>query len=465
MDETEEKRNHRRQFEGSGLEEKPSLVNRAIFVLLCVIPVFSTIAFGAVDALAMSALSLLAAVLLILWIADAWPKREFRFDSSAMQLPILGLILIGCVQLLPISNPGVSADLLNIPVVSSLSLDPYATRFFLIRLIICLIFFSAALTHINTRERLQKIVLVIIVFGSAMAFLGILQWLANPEGIYGLRPTPQAIPFGSFVNQHHFAAFMEMTAGVTLGLLFGDATRKDKKLLLGMAAAVMGIAVIFTSSRGGVISFLGVLGFVISIQPSAVSSQRSGETGNAKRKLILAAGSVALILVILGTVVYLGGGELLLRAIGLQNNQADVTSGRLHFWSAAWQIFLANPILGAGFDAFGVAFSRYDTLHGQFRVEQAHNDYLQILTDAGIFGFACAAAFIFLLFKKSLDLIRISTDPFRRGTAVGALAGCFGILIHSFFDFPLRTPSNTFFFLLLIVMATVSLGLQRKENI
>ena len=47
-----------------------------------------------------------------------------------------------------------------------------------------------------------------------MAFFGILQRLAHPEGIYGFRETPQAIPFGPFVNQHHFAAFMEMTSGV-----------------------------------------------------------------------------------------------------------------------------------------------------------------------------------------------------------------------------------------------------------
>lgn len=44
-----------------------------------------------------------------------------------------------------------------------------------------------------------------------------------------------------------------------------------------------------------------------------------------------------------------------------------------------------------------------------------------------------------------------------RGLAVGAFAGCVGILVHSFVDFPLRTPSNAFFFLLLVVLATLRL--------
>jgi hypothetical protein len=43
-----------------------------------------------------------------------------------------------------------------------------------------------------------------------MAFYGILQHLANLEAIYNLRLPNQATPFASFVNKHHFAAFMEM---------------------------------------------------------------------------------------------------------------------------------------------------------------------------------------------------------------------------------------------------------------
>ena len=116
------------------------------------------------------------------------------------------------------------------------------------------------------------------------------------------------------------------------------------------------------------------------------------------------------------------------------------------------KIFLDNPLIGAGFDAFGVAFTRFDTWNGYFRVEQAHNDYLQILADGGILAFACVAAFIFLLFRRGLEVIRTSTNAGRRSVAIGALAGCFGILVHSFFDFPLRTAGNAYFFVLVIAL-------------
>ncbi|MDQ6788127.1 MAG: hypothetical protein M3033_15085, partial [Acidobacteriota bacterium] len=110
-----------------------------------------------------------------------------------------------------------------------------------------------------------------------------------------------------------------------------------------------------------------------------------------------------------------------------------------------------------------------DTWNGTFRVEQAHNDYLQILSDAGILGFACVAAFIILLFKQSLRIIAKSSDNFRRNAAIGALAGCFGIMIHSLFDFPLRTPANGYFFLILAALSTATINYpklyrRKKQN-
>ena len=134
---------------------------------------------------------------------------------------------------------------------------------------------------------------------------------------------------------------------------------------------------------------------------------------------------------------------------------ADLTSGRTHFWAVAWQIFLAHPLFGAGLDSFGVAFTKYDTWNGLLRVERAHNDYLQILAEGGLAGFACIVGFIYLFFRKALATIWAAGEGLRRDAAIGSTAGCVGILVHSFVDFPLRTWSNSFFFLLLVAIAIV----------
>lgn len=442
--------------------ETPSRLSGIIFFIGCATLVFSVVAFGAVDLWALGVLSLLSGSIAALWLADAWFKGEFRFSLNPLQIPLLGLIAVGLVQLLPLRRPTISADLLSIPAAASLSVAPYATRLAIVQLIVYFVFFAAALVFINSENRLRKIVLTIIVFASSMAFFGILQRLADLEAIYGLRPPGQAVPFASFVNQHHFAALMEMTIGVTLGLLFSRATKNNRRIFLGFAALVMGVAVVFTSSRGGMISLLAVVGFVVAAnilqKPASETDSPEGDNGKSDRRVFwFIGGGLGLIAGLFAATLLLGGDESLLRGAGLSNPD-EITNGRLHFWSVAWRIFLDHPLLGAGLDSFAYAFTRYDSWNGNYRVEQAHNDYLQILADAGLIGFVCASAFIFLLFKQGWRAIRQSTDSFRRSTATGALAGAAGILIHSFFDFPLRTPANALFFLVLAVLAVVSIA-------
>lgn len=461
MSEQENISNSFKQFDAANAEEFPSRIGGIIFFVVCASLIFAGVAFGAVDFWALGILSLLSGLIAVLWFADAWRSKIFRFSLNPLQIPLLGLILIGVIQLLPLRSLDIPNELLSVPAVSSLSLAPYQTRLAIVQLVVYFIFFAAALTFINNQKRLRKIVLTIIIFAALMAFFGILQRLVNLDAIYGLRPFNQAIPFASFINQHHFAAFMEMTLGVTLGLLLGGAMEKNKRIFLVFAVVIMGIAIIFTSSRGGMLSLLGVIVFIITAnilqKPVTETDAPAGKGKNYSRGLAFIGSGLILILMLFGSVLLLGGDESLLRGIGVEGAD-DLTNGRSHFWQIAWQIFLDYPFLGAGLDSFAFTFPNYDTWNGSYRLEQAHNDYLQILADAGIMGFICVAAFIFLLFKQGLQTVRQSSDSFRRNTAVGALAGCCGILIHSFFDFPLRTPSNALFFLTLAALTTITIN-------
>jgi O-antigen ligase len=136
-------------------------------------------------------------------------------------------------------------------------------------------------------------------------------------------------------------------------------------------------------------------------------------------------------------------------------NTSDPTTGRAHFWSVTLDIIKAHPYLGTGLGAFGVIYTKYDTRNGLYRLEQAHNDYLQVLSDAGIIGALLAFSFVALLFWKAISRAH-SRDDFRRGVALAALSGCFAVLVHSFFDFTLHTTSNALLFLVLAALATLN---------
>ncbi len=452
-------------FDAKMVKAKSTVFGGVVVLVLCFIAVFSNIAFGGVSTGVLGLVSVLMGLLIIFWMLDSWKSKEIIISTNFLLLPFLGLILIGLIQLLPLYTPEIPDGLLSVDAVRSFSLDPYSTRFAILKLLIYFVFFAASLTFINNQRRLRKVAVTIIIFGSLMAFFGIIQRLASPEFIYGIREVGQAIPFASYINQHHFAAFLEMTIGLTLGILFGGATKKDKFLLLTIAVILMGIAIVFTGSRGGMLSLLGVIGFLLIVNlfktktKVETSDESEGIQQNAKmQRLVLVGGSAALMVILLVSVVWLGGGKSVERGIGLQTEQQDFTSGRTHFWSVALNIFRDNPVIGAGLESFGVAYTKYDTRNGRFRVEQAHNEYLQTLADAGILGLICVFAFIFLLFKQGFKVVNSTSDHFRRNVAIGSLAGCFGIIIHSFFDFPLRTNANMFFFLILVTLAVNSIN-------
>ena len=102
-----------------------------------------------------------------------------------------------------------------------------------------------------------------------------------------------------------------------------------------------------------------------------------------------------------------------------------------------------------------MVYTGYDSRSGLYRLEQAHNDYLQVLSDGGIIGALLGLFFVVNLFRMGFTR-RDSRDEFRRGVATGAMAGCFAVLVHSFFDFTLHTPANALLFLVLAALATMN---------
>ena len=112
-----------------------------------------------------------------------------------------------------------------------------------------------------------------------------------------------------------------------------------------------------------------------------------------------------------------------------------------------------HPILGVGLGAYQFVYPRYDQSSGILRAEQAHNDYLHIIAETGIVGLILTISFIVILFGKGFALMQTKNIR-RRAVILGALAGCFGIAIHSFVDFNLQITNNAQLFLALAALAT-----------
>ncbi len=74
---------------------------------------------------------------------------------------------------------------------------------------------------------------------------------------------PQSQAFGPFINRHHFAGYMELALALPLGLVFSGAIEKEKKFIYLFAAGLMAVALVMTNSRGGIISLLAEILFLV----------------------------------------------------------------------------------------------------------------------------------------------------------------------------------------------------------
>jgi O-antigen ligase len=380
-----------------------------------------------------------AALVFALWMLDAWRTRALRVSLNPLQLPLLAFFALGLVQL------GLG-----------LSFEPQATRATLVQLAGLLVYFAAALAFIDSPRRLKLLARLVVVFGFLLAVYGLMQHFINPRTIFWVREPKQAEPFGPYINRHHFAGYMELVLAMPLGLMFAGAVARERMLLYAFASAMMAISLVLTNSRGGLISMVCEIIFLAAVSSLARGRGREGEElggGERLRAAALRTGlGFAMVVAVFVGVLYFGGEGALSRIVGTVNS-ADPTTGRAHFWSGTLQIIRDHPWLGTGLGSFGSVYTRYDTGNGAYRLEQAHNDYLQIFSDAGVVGGLLGLAFVLLLFRTALRRLQ-SPDRFRRGVALGALAGCAGALVHSFFDFTLHTTANGLMFLLLAALAT-----------
>jgi O-antigen ligase len=432
-----------------------TLASRFAFLVICVAIVMSALAYGTVHYWALGLFNLGGLTILVLWVLDAWRLGSLRVSRNLLQLPLLGALALGLVQLLPlreISSGGVTA----IGLANTLSLDPNSTRLVLVQLATLLIYFSATLVFVDTPHRLHVLVRTIMIFGFLLAIFGLTQSFTSPTKVYWIRELNQSTAFGPFINRHHFAGYMELTIALPLGLLFAGAVEKEKRIIYLFVAGLMGVALVMTSSRGGIVSLVAEILFLVVV--TAIwrkhSDRRKVKSSRVKRAAARIGMATALLVGLFLGVVLLGGEFSINRFIDSVNTD-DPTTGRAHFWSVTLDIIKAHPYVGTGLGAFGVIYTKYDSRNGLYRLEQAHNDYLQILSDAGIVGAVLALSFVVLLFYKAISRAK-SRDNFRRGVALAALSGCFAVLVHSFFDFTLHTTSNALLFLVLAALATLN---------
>jgi O-antigen ligase len=436
---------------------------------LILVLIFTALAFGTVESWSIALFELLVLVLLALWGIKVAVEGQLTLLIPSVMWPLLALFVVGVLQSVVIGGADGQGR--------SLSLDVEVTRLTVVTLLCVIIACLLFANFLVREERVQKVGVFLVFYGLIFSVFGLVQHFSwNGKFFWFVEPTRQlSAPFGSFVNHSHFAGYVEMMMPFPLAMILFKSVNREARIFYGFAAIVMGVAAVISLSRGGMISMLAGLLFVL-LSSLLVLQRRHSWSRHAPRLpltiLVSRMGAgFCVLLMIVGGIFWVGADPVINRVAitklsgEIKPGEQTLYSSRGFIWQGTLKMIADYPLIGIGLGAYETVYPRYsghDT--ASLRVAQAHNDYLQILADAGVVGGVLAGWFLWLLVRDFFAGLR-HPDPKMAALALGAGGGIFAMLVHSVFDFNLQLPSNELMFLLLAaIVSVIGLAVRRQPG-
>lgn len=426
-------------------------LDKALAIGLLGLIVLSALLYGAVEPWTTFAVEIFIALLMVLWAGHVAAKGRLEIFVPATTYPLLAFLLFGALQCFTWVDANGTRH--------SLSADPEATRMTVLMLFMFCFAFLLFANFLATPERSKPLMHFLMLFGFLFALFGLLQHFTWNGKFYwfhdkGLKG------FGSFHNRNHFAGYVGMLAPLPVAILLLREKKTEKRALYGFATTLMGVAMAISLSRGGMLSLLASLLFVIMLSLIVRSNWRTASSQQAAnrpkhwRLLAQASAGAFLLLALVAGIFWVDAVSVIERVVGKPETSLNdkFHDARGIAWQEGFRVFKNNALTGIGLGAYQTVYPSYCIGDSAlWHHAETDNDYLQVLSDTGLVGGVLMLWFLTLLAR---DVQRGLQNPNPRLAmlALGCGGGLFAMLVHSFFDFNLQIPSNALLFLLLTAL-------------
>ena len=398
---------------------KPGILQWVLVLGLCALLIFAVLAFGAVEEWSTFAFEAGAAVLFLVWAAKQVVSRQVKLSKNPLYLPAVLFFVLILAQ-----------------IVLRRSAYSYITKYEALQYVSYGIVLLIAAECVRRESARKMFALVMIVFGAGYAFFALAQELTSNGKIFWLHSSQfRGSMYGSYVNHNHYAGLMEMLVPIPFVVSMGHLFRGGKRALIGSCAVLMAGTIFLSGSRGGMLAFVFEMALFAAL------------TLGKRRSPRIALGSIAVCVFILALLIFLGKGQVLGRL-------GDLTPGmRLNITGDSLRMFSKRPVGGWGLGTFPTVYPSYRSFYTNLFVNEAHNDYAQLLVETGLLGFGLMLWFLVRLYQYGLPTSRRWEFEWDGAVSLAALLGCTGILLHSFVDFNLQIPANAALFYVLCGLA------------
>ena len=132
---------------------------------------------------------------------------------------------------------------------------------------------------------------------------------------------------------------------------------------------------------------------------------------------------------------------------------------RLALYRSSLEIAKDFPLFGTGLASYQTVFPAYqDASVFQERMEHAHSDWLEILTESGTVGLTAYLAGLFVAFAIAAKAWLVDPASDQRCLTGACLAAALSFSLHGFVDFSFSIPGNAVLFLTLLVCAATAVS-------
>lgn len=260
--------------------------------------------------------------------------------------------------------------------------------------------------------------------------LGVLQVTGNDASWYFYKITNLGVAVGAFANGNHFATLLLIAMPVAAALAtvrWRTAERRQERSLTAAlataAAALLLIGLLINGSTA-----------VLLLGPPVAASTAMLAMRLPPRRMRQGFAAIGLFLAVAGVAFVTVGKDL-----PGSGTTASIES-RMEFWTKSLRATQDMALSGSGFGTFQQAYRRYEDpgAVNRWYANHAHNDYLEIALEGGIPALLLLALFLVWWARQAREAWLAPTGSIEQKAAAVASAA---ILLHSAFDYPLRTAA------------------------
>lgn len=341
-----------------------------------------------------------------------------------------------------------AANLTGIPAhYHPLSLNPFVTFSKLLEYASYFMIYLVVVNAIKTRRHFQIVLIAFFISAVFQGVYGLYEFLSGNQQIFSYNKKYNLdCVTGTFINRNHFAAYLELSLPLLLALVVGRIhrlksfsgkilvrvahaleTEGSKILLLLFLITLVIVALVFSLSRSG-ITFAILSSIVFFFLYYRSNNQLTRKT----YWIITAACIIALS-------IWIGLDPLLERFFRI-TDQFSEKEARLSLWKNTLNIFIKFPVAGTGAGTFKEVFPMFRTFPTHLSFNEAHNDYLQILSESGVMIFFLFIAFFSSMFQR---LHKVTSQQLDRIVVIqiGCFCSILSLGLHSLTDFSFQIPA------------------------